>query len=162
MPKKEWNIVFEALGYASEKAMLEDLYTKQGMSVNELSEHLGYSRNSIRLRLVDHRIKLRSRGGPNYKGKLHLASDVDLEDTKLAAVKFDVHLSAVHKERKRRGWISPQSAQQTTSINSSKEEENTSSSDSSASQIPTTSRPTSSSESEEISLSSIMGLTKDS
>ena len=162
MAKKEWNIVFEALGYESEKAMLEDLYVKQGMSVNDLSRHLGYSRNSIRLRLVEHKIKTRSRGGANYKGKLHLASDADLADIKLAAVKFDVHLSAVHKERKRRGWTLPQSAPHTTSTNSSEGEENTSSLDSSALATPITSKPTSNSASGEISLSSIMGLTKDS
>lgn len=47
------------------KEELEKLYAE--MSLNALAEHLGVSRDSLRRKLVELNISLRSRGGPHYR-----------------------------------------------------------------------------------------------
>lgn len=160
--KQEWTDTFGVLGYESEKAMLEDLYCNQGMSVTELSNRLGYARNSIRKRLIEHKIKMKPKGGANYKGKLHLLSDAELEDVKTAAVQHNVHISAIHKERKRREWTSSQSVPPAINTSSSENEETTSSSDSSVSMMQDISNITEAELLQEITSSSTTEPMKDS
>jgi DNA-binding transcriptional ArsR family regulator len=102
---ESWDPIVQALGYDNEKAMLEDFYEAQGMSIGELAERIGYSRGIIIHHLIAAGIKLRGRGGPNRKvtSKLAGIKDEEFVDIQALASKLDMHHSTVYKEARRRG-----------------------------------------------------------
>lgn len=102
---ESWEPIVQALGYDSEKAMLEDFYTAQGMSIGDLSKRLGYSRGIVIQHLTTAGIKLRKRGGPNRKvsSKLSSIPDEEFADVHQLSAKLDMHYSTVYKEARRRG-----------------------------------------------------------
>lgn len=126
---ESWQPIVEALGYADERAMLEDLYVAQAMSIADLAARLGYSRGIIIQHITDAGIPLRSRGGPNRKvtSKLAEIKDEEFADIAGLAERLDMHHSTVYKEAKRRGLcISALSLQRALS-NATEEEADTSS-----------------------------------
>ncbi len=104
MVQSEWFDIYHGLGYESEFNMLHDLYVEQGMSLNEIAGLLKRSVQTIRIHLDASGIKRRPRGGPNRLGMSRLAKipDEDLKRPTLAAVKYDVHPSAIYKEKRKR------------------------------------------------------------
>lgn len=102
---ESWEPIVQALGYESEKAMLEDFYVAQAMSVADLAQRLGYSRGIVIQHLEAAGITLRGRGGPNRKvsSKLTSVKDEDFVDIPALASKLGMHHSTVYKEARRRG-----------------------------------------------------------
>ena len=60
---EDWAGIAVRLGYANENRMWTDLYLIQEWSTARIADLLGFSRATIRNRLKEHKIKLRSRGG---------------------------------------------------------------------------------------------------
>lgn len=102
---ESWQPIVEALGYPDEKAMLEDLYVAQGMSIAELASRLGFSRGIVIQHLTTQNIKLRGRGGPNRKvtSRLSEIKDEEFVNVHALAEKLGMHYSTVYKEARRRG-----------------------------------------------------------
>jgi hypothetical protein len=63
--KAEWEAYARRLGYPDERAMFKDLYERQGVSVIDLGDRLGFTRGTIARRLSLLGIVKRSRGGAN-------------------------------------------------------------------------------------------------
>lgn len=59
----DWKAKAAELEYETEKEMFEDLYSD--MSLSEIAKALGCSLHTIRKKLVEHSVTIRSRGGPN-------------------------------------------------------------------------------------------------
>ena len=119
---ESWDPIVKTLGYENEKAMLEDLYVKQNLSIGMLVKKLGYSQNNLRRRLALHKIPIRKRGGVNFQKISNLSDEQLGGDTKTLAVQFDVHPSTIWKERRKRNLCtsasSPQSSTDSTSSQS--------------------------------------------
>jgi hypothetical protein len=112
---EDWTPIAKLLKYETEKAMLEDLYIAKGMSISAMVKKLGYSQNSIRMRLIVSGIKLRPRGGPMSVGKTKFRTLTDEQlmelkpfgTAKLGDEQVRVLPSTLRKEKKRRGIIPP-------------------------------------------------------
>jgi hypothetical protein len=104
MPEESWLPIAQALGYTGEKEMLENLYLTQQMSINEIAFVLGYAGWTVRRRLLEYNIRLRSRGGPNKQGQRKLKDLSDDELTNLTALdlaaKYNVSQATVYAERR--------------------------------------------------------------
>lgn len=104
--RPSWFDEAAVLGYANEREMLENLYVKQGWSLEKLSVKLGYSIGAMRRHLQAYDIEIRPRGGDNSSKKGRLLAQVpdkELVDAKKAARKYACHISTVFNEvRKRR------------------------------------------------------------
>lgn len=61
----DWDTFSKTLGYVGEKEMWGRLYDQDKLSIAQLSQRLGISRNTIRARLQHHEVAVRSRGGVN-------------------------------------------------------------------------------------------------
>ena len=99
---EEWTGLAKALGYATEKEMLIELYKE--FNLRQMSKILGHSTFTIRQRLMDMGVTLRLRGGPQRAGKRKLSIVPDdilfnmLPDT--VAAKYGVHPVTVYQERR--------------------------------------------------------------
>ncbi len=71
----KWLDAANKLGYPSEHEMWSDLYLAQGLSVLQLAERLGVSRNTVREALSRHGITPRQRGGANNQ-KVFLTDEI--------------------------------------------------------------------------------------
>jgi len=60
---EDWAGIAVKLGYANENRMWTDLYLIQEWSTARIADLLGFSRATVRNKLKEHKIQLRSRGG---------------------------------------------------------------------------------------------------
>lgn len=101
-----WLPVAQALGFESEKQMLQQLYEEAGFSLKELEHVIGFSYITVRRRLMDCGIKLRGRGGAHKvkRRKLLAVPDAELKFTppNELALHYKVHLSTVFSEKRLR------------------------------------------------------------
>ncbi len=68
MPCKiDWDLMV-AEGYPNDYAMLEDMYSRRGMTLEEIGQVLGVNKYTVRSRLVALGIKIRGRGGRHRHG----------------------------------------------------------------------------------------------
>lgn len=106
MPRIEdsWESIARTLGYSTEGEMLVDLYCEQHFSLRELGHRLGFSVNSVRNRLSNLGVHIRSRGGPQRAGKTRLngITDEQLQNIPETASKLGFHQSTLFKEKRRR------------------------------------------------------------
>lgn len=109
---QDWNPLAKDLGYTNEREMLQDMYEQLRFSVRDIAKVVGCSNYCVRNHLVDCGIKLRRRGGPQNQNKRKLI-DVDaetlfMEDAEELAARYNVHSTAVYRERRLRKseWIS--------------------------------------------------------
>lgn len=65
MRNANWDTVARFHGFLSLKHLLEELYTKKGMSARQIGEKLGVTVSSITYWLRQHGIEVRKRGGAN-------------------------------------------------------------------------------------------------
>ena len=74
MPPEDWGSIITKLGFPDERAMWEDLYGKKKFTIKQLAAALGFGSATIRRRIFDLGIDLRSRGGahPRADSKLLL------------------------------------------------------------------------------------------
>lgn len=102
---ENWDPIASTLGYKNSKDMLIDLYVNQHFSIEDLAKRLGYSKNNLRRRLLMLGIQLRSRGGKNNLGKnvLKDVPDAEFQHPREVANKYNVHISTVFSEKRRRG-----------------------------------------------------------
>lgn len=142
---ESWEPIVQALGYENERAMLEDCYVAQGMSIADLAHRLGYSRGIVIAHLEAAGIKLRGRGGPNRKvtSKLAKVPDEDFANIPELAARLQMHHSTVYKEARRRGLcISALSLPQVPSTDTVEEADTSSASPNTATARPQRSEPT--------------------
>jgi hypothetical protein len=64
-----WTPEARALGFQSEESMLRNLYEEQRLSLSKIARMLKHSVCAVSMRLRSYNVALRSRGGPNGKGK---------------------------------------------------------------------------------------------
>lgn len=136
---ESWDPIAKALGYETEREMLQDLYEIQGFSVSELSKRLGYAQNNVRRRLMFNDIPLRSRGGRNNRGGTRLAklSDAELaKDARVLAHEQQVHISTIFRERRIRQQCNSAQSSPPTPSSTSESESGTSVSPSTATEMP--------------------------
>jgi hypothetical protein len=102
--EESWLEVAKTLGYENEREMLLQLY--QEFSINEIAKIIGYTAWSVRRRLLEQGVQLRSRGGPNKLGKRALINVSDEELASLSqlelAAKYKVCVATVYAERRLR------------------------------------------------------------
>lgn len=61
-----WQDLVRKYGYATEKAMLEDLYENNRLSIRGIAKMLGLEFSNVKYRLRMYAIQPRDRGGPNH------------------------------------------------------------------------------------------------
>lgn len=66
-PKTPWSALARARGYKQERDLLEDLYVKTGLSIQQVADHLNRSYTDVKYQLTMNGIALRERGGPNRR-----------------------------------------------------------------------------------------------
>lgn len=87
----EWDETAVKLGFESEEAMWQDYYIVRKLSITQLAERLGVSRNTVRAALERLEIPVRSRGGPNNQ-------KLDVTDELVDEIRRD-GIAAVAKRR---------------------------------------------------------------
>ena len=63
---ENWQRLARTLDYPDEVEMWQDLYLRQGLSIPNLGQRLGYGNFTIRRRLLKAGIPLRGQGGNNH------------------------------------------------------------------------------------------------
>lgn len=115
---EDWNGISKMVGFNSEREMLDNLYTVEGLSINDIAQKLGCGPVTVSQRLERYGIPKRGRGGANNSHKLtRLLFRMDQRrvfstpDTELAAT-IGCSVSTVYKYRRsvvigRRKWSTP-------------------------------------------------------
>ena len=101
---ENWESKHKELGYDTEFNMFHDLYVEQKMTLRELTQIMGVGINTIRQHLQACGINRRPRGGQNRLGmsRVRLLPDEALLKIEESAVKYNLHPSALYKEKRRR------------------------------------------------------------
>jgi DeoR/GlpR family transcriptional regulator of sugar metabolism len=98
-----WDHLAQVRGYQDDRDLLESLYTKDKLSMSLMSQLLGVSKVSIRLKLKDLDIPIRPRGGANRTGssksRLDEVPESDWESLSLGQLssKYKMHPSSIRK-----------------------------------------------------------------
>lgn len=129
--EEDWGPLARSLGYPDARDMLTDMYVNQEQSLGKMSKALGFSTFAVRRRLINYRIPLRAKGGPNNVSKiLQALTDEELftDSQKELAVQLGVNPTSIYNERKRRKqeWSSASSAQSTSSSDTERSPSDTS------------------------------------
>jgi hypothetical protein len=66
----DWDMLARKLGFASEKALLIELYLVRQLPLSKIGELFGYSLAAAQQRLKRHSIAPRARGGANHNRNL--------------------------------------------------------------------------------------------
>lgn len=104
--EESWLPLANTLGFSTEEEMLRHFYQQMNFSLSEIAKVLGVAPWSVRRRLLNLRILLRARGGPNRVGKRRLqdVSDSELKHISPTALAkfYDVHIATVFGEKRLR------------------------------------------------------------
>lgn len=95
---KDWERIAHSFGYETERLMWAEMYKTH--SISELSQKLGVSMHTVRIKLADAGVPIRSRGGPNYvKADLSDITDEDIALRGIPAIAIEkgVSPSTVYK-----------------------------------------------------------------
>lgn len=98
-----WDYLAQVRGYKDDRDLLESMYSTDKLSMTFMSQLLGVSKVSIRLKLKNLGIKIRPRGGANRSGssksRLDKVPESDWESLSLGQLskKYDMHTSTIRK-----------------------------------------------------------------
>lgn len=103
----DWDSVAQRLKYANALAMWQDLYGQQSLSISQLAERLGISRNAIRLALIKAGVVRRTRGGAQNNKTVVVTPDLlsEIRRNGVAAVakRLDVNGTTLYKRLRAAG-----------------------------------------------------------